>query len=386
MIALGLTAADMKLFTASLSTHHSVKVTVQVLDLAHNYVGDLTSYLVDGQVNIDAGAEVTRSLTATFQDPDGRTHLDSTSPADGALYYDRMLRIIYSVKSAILPRWVDVPVFCGPITKMARTADQINVEAQGKESLVMPPVAAFTGHTYAKGWGRSQLVMSIMQTYGGETKFSIPSSTGTTPGPVVLQPETDIWSTVKAVNGSFATRQLFYDGRGVLVMRDTPRTSTYVFRTGVGGNVTTIPTIDFDLSEARNVSIVKGAIPKGKKTPVQATVGLPNTHPLNHLKMGRNGRPRVLLDAFSDDNLKTYEQARSVATARVNALGSQAVDVQFDALVVPHLEPMDLFTLQTPDFAVLARYTRATIPLTSPVGAVGYLTKAKPNAARIRRK
>lgn len=376
----------MKLFTASLSTHHSVKVTVQVLDLAHNYVGDLTSYLIDGQVNIDASAEVTRSLTAEFRDPDGRTHLDSTSPADGALYYDRMLRVVYSVKSALLPRWVDVPIFCGPITKMARTADQINVEAQGKESLVMPPVAAFMGHTYGKGWGRAGLVMEIMRTYGGETKFTYPSFTGTTPGPVVIQPESDIWATVKGVNGSFATRQLFYDGRGVLVMRNTPMTSSYTFRTGVGGNVTSIPTLNFDLSEARNVSIVKGAIPKGKKNPVQGVAGLPATHPLNHYKMGRSGKPRVLLDAFSDENAKTEAQAKSVATARVNALALQSVDVQFDALVVPHLEPMDLFILHTPDFAVGARYTRATIPFTSPVGAVGYLAKAKPNTARIRRK
>ena len=386
MIPLGLTAADMKLYVASLSTHHNVKVTVQVLNLAHNYVGDLTSYLIDGQVNIDASAEVTRSLTATFNDPDGRTHLDSTAPADGALFYDRMLRVIYSVKSTLLPRWVDVPIFCGPITKMARTADQINVEAQGKESLVLPPAAAYYGHTYAKGYTRSSLVADIMKAYAGETKFSIPHFAGTTPGPVVLQPESNIWATVKSVNGRYGTRILFYDGRGDLVMRNTPRTSTHVFRTGVGGNVTTIPTIDFDISEARNLSLVKGAIPKGKKTPVQAAVGLPRTHPLNAYAMGRGGKPRILLDSFSDENAKTAAQAKAIATARVNSLAQQAVDVQFDALVVPHLEPWDIYTLTTPDFSMTARYQKATIPLTSPVGTVGYLFKRQPNTKRIRRR
>lgn len=386
MIALGLSAADMKLFTASLSTHHSVKVTAQVLDLAHRYVGDLTSYLIDGQVNIDADAEVTRSLTATVRDPDGRIQLDSTSPADGALYYDRMLRVIYSVKSALLPRWVDVPVFCGPITKMTRTADLINVEAQGKEALVIPPALAFYSHTYGKGWSRASLVRAIMATYGGETKFSIPAFGGTTPGPVVMQPETNIWATVKSVNGSFSTRHLFYDGRGVLVMRSTPTTSTYTFRTGAGGNIAEIPTIDYDLAEVRNVVTVKGAIPKGKKTPVQATVGLPATHPLNHYRMGRNGRPRVLLEVVTDDNVKTAAQAKTVATARVNALARQAVDVQFVGMVAPHLEPLDIFTLRTPDFAVTARYRRATIPLTTAVGTVGYLMKRQPSKARIRRR
>ena len=386
MIALGLTAADMRLFVASLSTHHNVRVTVQVLTLDHAYVGDLTGYLIDGQVSIDADAEVTRSLTATIRDPDSRIHLDSATPTDGAMSYDRMLRVIYSVKSDLLPRWVDVPVFCGPITKLSRSDDVINVEAQGKESLVCPPVKAFYSHTYAKGWSRASLVREIMKTYGGETRFSIPAFGGNTPGPVVMQPETNIWATVRSVNGSFATRQLFYDGRGVLVMRTTPRTSTYTYRTGPGGNVTAYPTINYDIENARNVVTVKGAIPKGKKVPVQATVGLPKTHPLNHYAMGRGGRPRVLLETITDDNVKTAAQARTVATARVNGLAQQAVDVQFDALIAPHLEPLDMFTIRTPDFTVSAYYRRATIPLTAATGSVGYLMRRTPNRTRIRRR
>ena len=386
MIALGLSAADLKLFTASLFTHHSIKVTVQVLDLNHAYKGDLTAYLLDGQVNIDSAGEVTRSMTAEFRDPDGRIQFDSTSPADGALFYDRMLRVIYSVKSELLPRWVDVPIFCGPVTKMTRTADSINVEAQGKETLVRPPVAAFTGHTYGKGWVRSSLVREIMATYGGETRFSIPTVAGNTPGPVVMQPESDIWAVARSVSGSVAAQHLFYDGRGVLVRRATPRTSVFTFRTGKGGNVTTVPTVTYDSDAIRNVVIVKGAIPKGKKTPIQATVGLPRTHPMNHWNMGRGGRPRVLLEVITDDNMKTYAQAKALATAQVNSLALQSIDVQFDALVVPHLEPLDIFTLVTPDFAVGARYTRATIPLTGATGAVGYLYRRNPAKTRIRRR
>lgn len=386
MIALGLSAADLRLFNASLATHHSVRVTVQVLDLNHAYKGDLTGYLLDGQVNIDGSAEVTRSMTAEFRDPDGRIQFDSSSPADGALYYDRMLRVIYSVKSDLLPRWVDVPIFCGPVTKVTRTADSINVEAQGKESLVIPPVAAFTGRTYAKGWSRARLVAEIMRTYGGETKFSIPSLTDRTPGPVVMQPESNIWATAKSVNGSFSAQHLFYDGRGVLVRRPRPRTSVFTFSTGRGGNVTTNPTINYEIADVRNIVTVKGAIPKGKKTPVQATVSLPRTHPMNHWNMGRGGKARFLLEVITDDNMKTAAQAAALATARVNSLALQNIDVQFDALVIPHLEPLDIFTLSTPDFAVTAAYTRATIPLVGATGSVGYLYRRNPTKTRIRRR
>ena len=386
MISLGLTAAEMALFTRSLSTHHSVKITVQILDLNHRYLGDLTAALMDGQVNIDGDAEVTRNLTMQLLDPDRTLQLDSSSPNDGALFYDRMIRVVYSVKSELLPRWVDVPVFCGPVTKMSRTADVINVEAQGKETLVMPPTVAFYARTYGKGWNRTSLIKSIMINYGGETKFSIPAFAGNTAGPVIMNGETNLWALVKSINGSFAYRHLFYDGRGVLVNRWTPKTSTWTFRTGPGGNVTTLPTVDYDMSIVRNTVKVKGAIPKGGKTPVTATVGLPRTHPLNAYALGRNGKPRVIMEIIDDDNMKTIAQARALATSRVNSLALQGVEVRFDALVAPHLEPEDIYTLQTPDFAVTARLKQMTIPLKSAVSSVGYLVKRSTNRTRIRRR
>lgn len=385
MIALGLSSADLALFNRSLSTHHSVKVTVQILTLDHAYLGDLTSRLLDGQVSIDAAAEVTRSLTMQLNDPDGKLQLDSTSPADGALFYDRMIRVIYSVKSTLLPRWVDVSIFCGPITKMSRTADIINVECQGKESLALPPTLAYFSRTWAKGINRAALVKALMVQMG-ETRFSFPAYGDRTSGPTTVISETNVWALAKAVNGSFANRQLFYDGRGVLVMRSTPKTPTYTFKTGVGGSITTTPTVDYDIADVRNVVRVKGAIPKGKKTPVVGTVAIPASHPLTPGRMGRGGKSRILLEVISDDNIKTVAQARALAQSRVNALALQTVDVKFDALIAPHLEPMDIYRLQTADFSVLARVTQMTIPLKASTSSIGYLMKRQPNRSRVRRR
>jgi hypothetical protein len=385
VISLGLNSADLKLFNQSLATHHSVRITVQLLSLNHAYLADLSDQLLDGQVSIDSTAEVTRSLTIELFDPDHTLKIDSTAPADGALFYDRMIRVVYSVKSEILPRWVDVPIFCGPITKMVRNVDKINVECQGKESLLIPPAVSNKSHVFGKGWKRSSLVRTLMGGYGGETKFSIPDYGAATAGPVTMTSESNIWQLAKSVNGSFATRQLFYDGRGVLVMRNTPQTSTYTFSTGPGGTVTTTPTIDYDISSVRNVVKVKGAIPKGKKTPVTAQVGLPRTHPMNHVNMGRTGASRVLLEVITDDNIKTTAQAVALAKARVNSLAYQYVDIKFDALVAPHLEPLDIYTLKTPDFSMSARINTMTIPLRSAVGAVGHLVRKNANKGRIRR-
>ena len=385
MISLGLNSADLRLFNLSLSTHHSVKVTVQLLNLNHGYLADLSDQLLDGTVSIDADAEVTRSLALELFDPDHTLKLDSTAPADGALFYDRMVRIVYSVKSEMLPRWVDVPIFCGPITKMTRTVDKINVEAQGKESLLAPPAVANVSRVFAKNYNRAALVRYLMAAYGGETKFSIPAYGATTAGPTTVTSESNVWATAKAVNGSFAAKQLYYDGRGVLVMRATPSASTYTFKTGVGGNVTTVPTVDYDISNVRNVVRVKGAIPKGKKTPIIWQSALPRTHPMNHVAMGRNGVPRVLLEVIDDDNLKTSGAARDLANAKLTSLALQYVDIKFDALVAPHLEPMDVYTLKTPDFSIAARVGQMTIPLKSAVSSMGYLVRRTANKGRIRR-
>ena len=386
MIALGLSGADLALFNQSLTTHHNVKITLQILTLNHSYVDDVSDQLLDGQVSIDADAEVTRSLTLQLNDPERSLKLDSTAPTDGALFYDRMIRVVYSVKSELLPRWVDVPVFCGPITAMSRTADVVNLECQGKESLVLPPTVAYYSHTFAKGWSRATLVKHIMSTYGGETKFSIPAYGDKTPGTTVVNGELPIWPTVKAVNGSFGVRHLFYDGRGVLVMRSTPKGSQYTFKTGVGGNITTLPQISYDLSNVRNIVKVKGAIPKGKKTPITATVGLAKTHPLNHYALGRASKPRVMMEIVEDDNIKTQSQANTLARNLVNSRALQAVDITFDAFVAPHLEPYDIYTLKTPDISMTARYTKGTIPLKSAVGNVGYLSSRSTNKTRIRRR
>lgn len=386
MLPLGLNSTDLRLFNQSLSTHHSVRVTVQMLSLTHAYLGDLTARLLDGQVSIDADAEVTRSLTMQLNDPDHTLQLDSTAPTDGALFYDRMIRVVYSVKSELLPRWVDVPIFCGPITRMKRTADVVDVECQGKEALLLPPAAALKSHTFGKGWKRSSLVREILSTYGGETKFSIPDFGATTPGPVNLTMESNVWQLAKAVNGSFASRVIFYDGRGVLVMRNRPLSAVWTYKTGPGGNITSVPVIDYDLSAVRNVVLVKGAVPKGKKAPLTGAMGLPFSHPLNATRMGRTGVPRVLLEVISDDNMKTVTQAKALAKTRVESLAREAVDVQFSALVVPHLEPHDIYVVKTADVSMVARYVQATIPLRSAVGTVGYLSNRTPNKARIRRR
>lgn len=134
-----LTAAQRATYTSTLATSHEIKVTVQILDNEHRVLSTVTAALLSGQVDgytvwRDADGEIGMSRTCQMQflDPGRSLAFDSGSPAAGALYLDRMVRVIYSVRCPGF--WVDVPVFTGPVTKVDRTDDVVSVEAQSKEA------------------------------------------------------------------------------------------------------------------------------------------------------------------------------------------------------------------------------------------------------------
>jgi hypothetical protein len=385
MLSLGLGAADLKLFHLGLCAHHSVKITMSILTLGHAYVGDLSAQLMDGQVTIDGDADVTRSLTCQLMDPDRVLQLDSTSPNDGALFFDRMIQVTYSVKSALLPRWVDVPIFTGPITKMSRTDEIINLEAMGKEKLVTPPTVAYYSKTWAKGLKRTAIATAIMHDYGGETKFTIPDWPNVVTTPVTMTSESNMWALVQKMIGGRVTRHCFYDGRGILVARDMPKSSSYTFTSGNGGNITSRPIVDYDGDNVINAVRVKGGDPKGKAKAPVVTILAPATHPLSPKALGRNGKSRVILEVVDDDTVKTAAAAKQLAQTHLDTVLKQSVDVKFDALVVPHLEPEDLYTLNTPEFSIQARARQFSIPLRSANMSVGTAKRVSVNRTGIRR-
>jgi hypothetical protein len=183
MINIGLSSADHNLFQQSLITGYQLKVTVLILDLNHRYITDVSDQFVDGQVNHSFWEPLSYSATLTLLDPDNLTGFDTDSPSDNALYSDRMIKIVYSVWSELLPQWVDVPVFCGPVTKVSRDDAILSVEASGKESLAMDPVVAWGSHTYVKGTKITSLVRDLMARYCGETRFDFPGWTARTARP-----------------------------------------------------------------------------------------------------------------------------------------------------------------------------------------------------------
>jgi hypothetical protein len=382
VLSLGLSTADQKLFERSLFTGYNLKVVVQILDLNHTYVHDVSGQLIDGQVNISYLADVDRTLTLTLIDPDEAIGFDSASPSDGALYADRMIRVVYSVYSQLLPRWVDVPIFCGPVTKVARDDAVVSVECQGKESLYREPSMAWTAKTYPKGTLLVTAIRDILGTKGGETKFDLPGWTSTLARDYSLITETSLWTMVMTLVTSAGTRQLFYDGRGVLRLRDTPTIASFTF---TEEHLTSTPKLSYDMSSIRNTVLVRGGTPTGKPQIVSKR-WLPAADPASEVSLGRNGVPRRLVEVVEDTAIMTQAAGDARAASVLKAVSIGNTDFDFDSFPIPHLEPGDSFLVTTRDFSIQLRATNFSIPLKAGNSQSNGVNRSiSSNRARIRR-
>jgi hypothetical protein len=407
VLSLGLSTADQRLFEQSLITGYNLRVTIQVLTLDHVYVSDLSDKLIDGQVNWAFREEINSSLTLTLLDPDSAIGFDTQSPSDGALFADRMLRVVYSVYVDTTPVtvgpetysdvysdayqgasalasgfWVDVPIFTGPVTAMSRDDAIISVECQGKESLYKEPSMAWSARTYYKRYKLTDTIRDVLGSRGGETKFDLPEWSNTLPRDYSLKTETPLWDFVKAVVGSDLIQQVWYDGRGVLRLRSTPATPAFTF---TEAPLTSVPKLKYNMDKIRNVALVKGGIPEGKPQ-IIAIRHLPQSDPNSAKSLGRNGVHRPLAEVVDDSTILTQADAEARAAQVLQAVGIGNTDFDFDSLPIPHLEIGDNFQLSTRDVSMMIRVHNFSIPLKAGnPQSNGTLRRLSSNRARIRR-
>lgn len=361
MINLGLSASDLDKFQRSLYTPpgYQLKVTVQILDLNHNYVGDVSNCFIGGQVNKSFWDIVTSGATLELLDPDNQVGFDTTNPSEGALYMDRMIKIVYSVWSQLLPRWVDVPVFCGPVIKAERDGAVLSIECQGKEVLWVAPQMAWTTKTYKKGDRLTSAVKDLIGTKGGEKRFDFPEWTRSLKKDYSLKVTTPTWDMARKLVGSRLTHQLFYDGRGYLKLRNCPTTPIFTFSEPT---LTSVPKLAFESDTIRNTTRVQGATPEGKAQLIGVSE-LPSSDPSSSTALGINGKKRRLVEVVDDPDLNTQKEVNDEAKDTMDSLDLQNVVFDFNSFSFPHLEPGDVFQITTRKFSRNLRHKTFSIPL-----------------------
>lgn len=386
MMPLTLGAVTLPEYHRALVSDHWVDISVQLLDLEHYYIADMSEDFYEGQINIDITGEATRNLSLKILDPLSSYGLDSRNPQGGALYYDRMIRVVYTVYTWWMANPVSAVVFCGPITTMNRDGLFINLEAKGKETLALGQI--WNTRTYLKGRTKLSILLDLCNNVLGEDRYDLPRY------PEILKAitadktlgrEAQVWPYMQSLASS-AGLNLFYDGRGVLRLRQTSSNSVYTFRTGVGGSVVTDPQIGYE-DEFKNKIWGIGGIPSGATKPIEASVQAPSSHPLSPQALGRKGKNFYQVEKVENDNFRTTTSLKAYLTKILNQRLIQAVSTTADTLVIPHLDPYDFVTIQNEAFSNIIQLRQFSIPLgvdgNNSIGVVKNVSKRSiPNRLR----
>lgn len=383
--------APLDAFHGLLQSHHTLDVRVTLMDLDHNLVagGDISSRLMDGQVTVDATANITRSLDLDLLDPTGSLHLDSNSPDAGAMFADRMIRIVYGTINPFGTVRYDTPVFTGPITKLDRDGAAIQVTCQGKE--IFGLTESWNHKTFKKGVTVTSAIKYIVGTMMGEGFYNIPNLRAKLPRNVSVGGEDTPWQVAVRLARSIGY-QLFYDGLGICQMRKIPSASCFTFRQGAGGSVKTDPDVGFSIDRVVNAVEVWGKKPvkkKGKpnrKRPHHRAVA-PRLHPLSPWSLGRSGGPRYLPLVIEDESIETDAEAKARSEWELKSGLLESIDVGYDAIPIPHLQELDVVQLNASRFSATHKMLKFAVPLTSKEDMpVGYVRNVKPNVTAIRSK
>jgi hypothetical protein len=217
---------------------------------------------------------------------------------------------------------------------LERSEELVSIDCQGKEVLALDPV--YAAKTYTKGATKVSVIRNLLEDVG-ETKFSFATSDAKIATDFAVSSENKPWSVAREIANSMSM-QLFYDGRGVCVMRPYTSKPIYTFRSGVDSNILSKPQIGYDMDSFSNVIIVKGVVPKGKTKPVSYRAEAPAGHPFSPVNLGRNGKPRYAITEINDDTVTTEAEAQSLAKEMLNEAIKQSINASFEALPTPRLE------------------------------------------------
>lgn len=362
MYPLGLNDADRAAFHLGLVRAHEMRVRVQILDMDHNVMGTTTGRVLSGQVDVDTGSNITRSAALTVLDSDHMLNLDASATFGGSLFLDRMVRITYGVKSAELPRWVDVPIFTGPIDDVSRNGDIVTLSAIGKESLLLGP--ASTHRTWRAGSYKTTVLRELLAMFG-EAFTEIPHQPTKTTKPLSIAPSTIPWDYIQSVARSWGSGRIMYDGAGYARFIGPNTAPVWTYKPGVDGSLLSRPKVRYDMKNVRNLVVVTGAAPSKGGKPVVGLAHAPAAHPLSSTSLGRNGTRRYLREDVSDTTVTTEAAAKALAETTLADRLNTGLQLDYTGLVVPHLEPYDVVAVNSGVWGTSASLTNYTIPLTA---------------------
>lgn len=373
MIDINETAAGVNRFKALLRKPHSLEIRVLLMTLDGAVKKELTTMFLDGQVTVDSTAEVTRGLDISFIDPLGKIEIEPDSPSSTSVFIADMIRVVYVIRDPFAKEIFSCSVFTGPVVSVSRTDMFLDVKAVGKESLGLNNVWA--AKTFKKGQSRTDVIKHILSDLMGENKMHIPARPAKLGSDLKIRQDDAPWKVASRLAASMNC-QLFYDGRGIAVMRARSVKPVHVVDETWSHEP---PQVAYDMTAVVNAIRVTGGKPKKAKKKVSAIAVAQRTHPLSPWRLGRNGVPRFIWISVEDDSLRTDAECQELADSMLEQGLASGVTYAADGIMDPRLEELDCVKLSVGSINVQAPIKQFVIPLNAGEdGSYGYVKRIKP--------
>lgn len=344
-----------------LRTSHRVVSEVYILDNNRNYLRNATDALIEGSVDMDSDAAISRSCKMTLLDPGNRLGIDPNGGTSGPEFYNRMVQIVYRVTSMDYSETYGVPIFTGPVTDSSRDGVVLTVEGKGLEILAQDGL--LNDYTWPAGWARSAVIMNAIQVVTGERFFSDASGGGYfLRSPWSVQSGANLWAELKYLGDSMGMA-VYFDGQGFLKIR--PKIVAPLMTIDATW-MTEDPDAAFDMSKIRNVCRVEGAsypTADGTQVKMKYEAWPPPQHPFSPQSLARWGTNRVIPRFVTDDSLADWSSLAETADQNLYYDLMYSTEVTAVTSVIPFLEEFDVVTISHPRLYLDTPVSKWTIPL-----------------------
>jgi hypothetical protein len=380
----GLTAAQTGYYHKALASSHTVYMRVSIIDLEHRPVQTVTDRVMDGSVTVDYYAdEATRSLDLVLLDVNRDLGFDTTDVVDGVWFFDRMVQVWAEVFVPELGRYVEAPIFTGPVRKFKRRGPLVTFKCVGKDVFARQSWPRFS---IPKGTERVEAIRRVLRELG-ETKFRFEASSGAqlaSDKTIDRNMELSPWGWCRSIAGGMGMR-LFYAGDGYAVLRRLDNNPIFIFRDRDGGTLLTDPDTDGDYARIANVVRAEGMTNESGDNPYYEAM-VSESSAIHPSRLRRGGKPFYMGAVVIRESIFTEGDAKSVAKDELADRQQAAYKIGFDALPIYTLEEGDMIGVEAEGFLTSSPLDRFTIDFkpNQPM-SVGYQKLIKPARARIRR-
>lgn len=350
----------------------------------YTFETNISYWVTAGQVQMDADADITRTVSLDVFDPDHSLQLDSAAPTDGSLYGDKLIHVQMAVDHWWLGTW-GVPVFTGPITQFQRDDASISLTASGKEIYGLDPVTK--SWTFNVPYYKLNVVRDCLRDWmhedWGSIWFDPVINQSLKKKMVMAKGEGKPWEIAKAAAKAMnPTYDLFYSSSGVPHVRK--RSNTEVF-TITNRHLVSKPQVQYNDDDVLNWWEVLGKKPHGKPR-IRAVAQADPSTGVAPKQLGMFGGDRRKPGFFSSDAIGTQKEANDKADSLVADSVRERIEITADMLpgTAVLFEENDLIKIKTPDINHTFRMKKWTHDFFPNSDALGWNDNIRPNRQIIR--